>query len=802
MSDYWPLLVAEPLDGERLVNSQLRPRLGAVAVDQSDYAAAQDAVIELCGTWGGAGAPVIPVTPGTEVDERWSRILNESNIDGIERTDLLTVDETRKYTDLFGPAPAQLIRVLVDLERKPVVQTVRGMSASDPWHLAYLAVLGDLSPHPHPQNTWNDLRPDLAFQDVLSIRGVDGEGSVAGLLGLLRDFTAVSAVELSRSKLSGGLQAGYNKGLAESSRFQWSDDQKAHQYGPNIVVLYEPGSVDDLALIWNLRARFVHPPRFPLAVPMSPSVESDLRSLLEQGAEHHFGFGRNLAITSFSIAETDLRALGDPLQFDVVNPWDLLRPIGGYCVTSTEVLQFAAGKATIPSFSPTDMQAIGGSYLGSHQGTWMKRKTVVVDDPIPSCRTMRRGVFHGDAHYLDGPISTGGEPGAYTTVRLPSGLEVLRALGIDRGLNLTESAPGKAGEQLIRAAGTRLSMFAAPGAVAALSELTRGRNVSIVRKRLNQFLADPELDETSDRYQLLFDRLDQALGVPEVEELGYMRFDRLRTLLRMSAPAAQQWLKWAMSGGLVLRGVDAHCVQCGQKQWRPLSETVPALVCYGCGRTIENPHGYNHIEYRYRASEILLRAMSHDILPCVLSMRYLSSVLGGKESVFGSYPGVEFRQPDSTKVDAEADVLVVLRNGALILGECKSNARGLKPEELEKLWASADRLGARATFAATLDRASNCGPEWRTVEAPSGRPHFALTAEHLFDLDCMGPVHGEDLFEWKDDYYSHLDGGGDGEGAIADQEKLIDKEFNDYAERTGKDYQQHFRAPWTRSPDD
>jgi hypothetical protein len=28
MSDHWPLLVAEPLDGERLVNSQLRPRAG------------------------------------------------------------------------------------------------------------------------------------------------------------------------------------------------------------------------------------------------------------------------------------------------------------------------------------------------------------------------------------------------------------------------------------------------------------------------------------------------------------------------------------------------------------------------------------------------------------------------------------------------------------------------------------------------------------------------------------------------------------------------------------------------------
>ena len=58
-------------------------------------------------------------------------------------------------------------------------------------------------------------------------------------------------------------------------------------------------------------------------------------------------------------------------------------------------------------------------------------------------------------------------------------------------------------------------------------------------------------------------------------------------------------------------------------------------------------------------------------------MRYVSSVLGGKQSVFGAYPRVEFRRPDSTTVEAEADVLVILRNGALILGECKTSARGL-----------------------------------------------------------------------------------------------------------------------------
>jgi hypothetical protein len=306
MDDPWPLLVAEPLEGERLVINQLRPRAGAVAIGRHDYSAACQAVVELCGTWGGSGMPLIPVSVGESVDERWSRILNESNIDGIERTDLLSDDEVRKYTDLQGPDTAQLIRIIVDLERKPGVQTCRGMSEDDPWHLAYLAALGDLSPYPHRQNTWNDLRADLTFQDVLTIRDVAAEGSASGLLTLLRDFTAVSAIELSRSKLTGGVQASYNKGLSESSRFEWSDDRKAHQYGPNIVVVYQPGSVEDLALIWNLRARFVHPPRLPLAIPMTPTAGDDLRVLLGAGADHHFGFGHNLALTSFSVPGAEL----------------------------------------------------------------------------------------------------------------------------------------------------------------------------------------------------------------------------------------------------------------------------------------------------------------------------------------------------------------------------------------------------------------------------------------------------------------------------------------------------------------
>ena len=70
----------------------------------------------------------------------------------------------RKYSNLYGPDAAQLVRIVVNLERKPSVQTCGGVSEDDPW---YLAVLGDVSPYPHRQNTWNDLATaGIAFSQI------------------------------------------------------------------------------------------------------------------------------------------------------------------------------------------------------------------------------------------------------------------------------------------------------------------------------------------------------------------------------------------------------------------------------------------------------------------------------------------------------------------------------------------------------------------------------------------------------------------------------------------------------------
>ncbi|MBV8861265.1 MAG: hypothetical protein JO259_05310, partial [Mycobacterium sp.] len=790
--DLWPLLTGEPLDGDTAIHRQLRPAGCAVAVDRADFPSATRAVIDLCNSWGGSAMPLIPVTPHAPIDSRWHRTLLQSSIDGIAKTNLLDNEEREKFCDIGGQAYRQLLlRIFVDLDgQKPTVQTCRGVPTDHPWYLAYLAIFGDLPTNPDPMNQWNNLPPDLTYQDLTQIRGVESEPGAGGLVSLIRARGAISAVDLTQCKLSVGVPAATNRGLfPETSRFDWDDDRLSRRYGPNLIVVYQPGSVEDLALIWNLRGRFAHPNGLPLAIPMTDALAADLATLERAGMEHHFGGGHNVALTSFSVTPADLQPLATAHRIDVIDPWALLGPIGGYCVPSTETAHFSAGLATIPCFTATDIEALGLSLLGHHQGTWMQLKTTVADNPLPLSRTMRRPYYYGEFRYLDGPLTKGGELNQTTDIRQPAGMEVLAALATDIDLTATESSPGRAAEQIIRSAENKLSMLAAPGVVDAVGALTRGRHVSLVKRRLNGFLDATDVDQATDRYQLILDRLDKAAGTQDVDEARYLTFNQLKVLLRTSQTGAQRWLQWATASGLVLRGVEAKCDHCGHKQWRPLVEIIPTLICHGCAQPIENPHGFNHIEYRYRASESLLRAMSHDVLPSILSIRYIASELGGRRGIiFGAYPGIEFRQKGSTTVDAEIDALIILRTGGFILGECKINARGLTEEELNKLWTAAETVGARATFAATLDRASNCGPLWRERTAPNGRPHFALTAEHLFDLGFTGgsPVH----FEWRDDYPPSP-------GTLEPPDPAaIDEALNRYLEGSSTDYHQLRRAPW------
>ena len=98
--------------------------------------------------------------------------------------------------------------------------------------------------------------------------------------------------------------------------------------------------------------------------------------------------------------------------------------------------------------------------------------------------------------------------------------------------------------------------------------------------------------------------------------------------------------------------------------------------------------------------------------------------------LYGLHLGANFQE--GKRRVGEADVVLLLADGRLALGECKRHAAGLTQGDIDRLESIADRVDAAWTFYATPDWASQCGDLWKDLrrELP-GRRRFALTGEQL-----------------------------------------------------------------------
>lgn len=790
--DLWPLVTDDLVNGALSIERQLRPTVVARVVDADSPSDAAAAIASACSDWAGGASPIIAVRrDSSSLDDRMHRLLIGSNIDGVDGRGITPDSIVANLTDRYAQSTRSLLRQLVESgsSERTRVQTADGMSPDDPWYLSYLATFGILPDGPdRDRNNRDNLRTELRFSDVVQLDGV-GAGSIHDLIERVSNPHASTAISLTRERLPSGLVADYNKGLPGHSRFTWGGKPLREAYGPNIIVVYEPRSIPDLALLWNLRARYAHPLKLPLAVPLTDRTLGDLVHLEhEHRMHHHFGLGHDIALTSLSVSTARLRSLAEATTFDVVDPWELLGPIFGYCVSSTDVAQFDKGEATIASFSPTDVELLGQQYLGSSDATWLRNTITISKHRLPPSPTMRHGEY--EAHgYLHGQITSVGHLHDFKRINHPTGLEVLQALARDRSLTARPSEPGIAGEHLIRATTGDLSMLAYPGAIDLLSKLTRRGHSSLVKRRLDQFLAGATEIDDANKYDELSARLDAAIGSPELEETTYMNFDRIRTLLKLSNNETAAWINWALTHRIILRGIEATCPSCTHDQWRPLEDVVPVLVCHGCGRPIENPFDAKRIDHQYRGSETLLRANNSDALPALLAMYHLSRVFDRRDGpLFGIYPGIELFEHGNKNPLPEVDLLVILSNGEWILGECKVRARGLHRHDLEKLWKISDRVGAPATFTVTLQSSADCSDTWKVTEDPNGRPHFSLTAEHLYDLHGIGPAYGQELFAWREAHPRMP--------AEADAEKWIAQRFGEFVLGRTDDHSKWRRAPW------
>ena len=661
------------LDGGRLNGSQpvervVGPERTAAAVDASDIADARTAIEDLCMHWGGACGAVLPVDRATpSLSARWRSFLSTGEFDNLATRTLLPQQGGRAQADgdelrLFALEFIKgepLLSILWSQQQKPEEWATCdcGLPApDDPWYLAYLGCLGAWPIQPRPEHLGTTgLVDDYRFERLLHIERelVTGPGPEDLVRRMRRPgFTTpsrLSTVGLSLWR------------LPEASHM--SDEQvlplvgwQRSRYGSNLVVIYEPGCVEDLALLWSLRGAHALYPGLPLAVPASVDVPQALTAWSthegESWALRLFGLvpGRPWGLVSNSVERGVLEEIASAARRASGGNWEaadvatVLHPAPRPGRVSTDVAVFAEGRARIAALSPEDRDYLRGRPAQAHEPQLRVRiraggRHLPPAGPLarflPTLPGYRGGGIEVGINTVDDLVS----------VDWPSGLNVLRAVARERGLDATPGRPGHAAVSLLHALGALhgLQPLLDPAILETLGKLgTRsGRTwfedqVRQLHARIEVQMADQDARVRSVAIEEALENL--ALTATESDSAD-LTWDELKQ--RLSRDSAHEWLAWAESRRLLLRGATIVCNHCGASDWRLAAELVPPIRCRGCNELIARPFPVDRLVFRYRASEMLLHVLRLSSLPHLLAARWLVALLDKR--LYGFHPGIEFR---------------------------------------------------------------------------------------------------------------------------------------------------------------
>jgi hypothetical protein len=742
------LLDERLLGGPVEVLCHLGPSFGATLVNAQELSDAASLIEDLCATWGGACHPIYATQPGaTEMPGSLLSDLEGSSVDSISGRGLLdeSLKSSRNDVMIFpsgGVIGEPLFPVIVAADRPRDdwgEVSVPILEDQDPWQVAYLATVGLLPEAPlHPQALQiYGLRSDVGWEDLIDVTREPVVGDAPDLLRRLR--TPATTVPTNLSAILLGLwQAPRNAGIVFSEADRDGELANRTLVGPNICIVYEPGSVEDLALAWNLRAAHGLPRGFPLACPLEHAVEA-LREW-DLPARTNFGIGgdRRPCLVSRSVELEQLNALAEQVgDWRAVPSEQLVQPVGRPGRTSTRLVTFAAGHASIPSWTPEDRIALGSR---PSQGRDLQMKCTVAPATrrLPPGRTIRPQ-WSSMAGYRDwGYQADDPGPDRLLEIEWPSGWAVLQARLADIGLRGEPSPAGRTAANFLTRLGSfeHMQMLLDPLVIEQLHELGTARSLSWFRRRIRDMSKRAGAGE--DRLEEIERELAQMRMRPPESEQPDVTVDKLHTLFGGKREIAGRWVRWAESVGVLVRGANIHCPRCRRDSWRSVLEFAPPLICRGCAAAIAEPFPVDQLKFRYRAGEPLLRLIESDAFVHLLAMRYMCTVwesrFGRPAPLFGAYPGVDLFEGDDQV--GEADVLLLLADGQLVPGECKQRGAGLNNDEIAKLETVATRLNAPWSFFATADWAADCPSIWRDAIRPADGDEpqrLVFTAEQLLE---------------------------------------------------------------------
>jgi hypothetical protein len=746
------------LDGVVAMQRLLMPKRNALLVDETSLDDAVDAIGEACQRWGGAAYLLVPSAQDAKELPDGYRVLEDALIDEVwtrEVTEDLSFRGTDRRVVSWSVDHFLLATLYWSRYERDDWGTVCAAlpTADDPWFVAYLAALGHLPERPRTRLLeMHDFFTDLDWDRMFPFeRKTVTDPGPEDLLSRLREPASRSPASMSMALLRIA-HAGRAADIPSPAVLP-PDGELSAELGPNLVVVYEPRSVSDLCAIWNLRAANGLARGLPLGVPDGDEVPAALDSWTEEFAQTMWGLRETrMALVSTSVSRERLEEFAAAARYpwEVVDLTDVLRVADRPGRLSSELVTFDQGLTQVPAWDPEDR-----SELARYTGRFHQPKATIRfcrrDRRLPRLKTLDHDYTFEPSYSGGGFELPGGRHERLLPVRWPAGWTVLEAMARELGVRIAPSESGRAATAFLRhvRSWAGLEILMSREVVDMLYRLGERAGMTWFRRKVADIgRSVAGADEAGlDRLER---KLDELSVGPTDHDQHTVTFSGLVTLLGREAAVA--WLAWAERAGIVVRGVNVTCEHCTARGWRPMGDLAPPVICRGCGRSMHHPFGPAQLTFRYRGAETLLRVLEHDALVHLLAMRFLARLfeerLDRPSTVYGMYPGVDFHDPDGGHRIGEADVVVVMHDGSLVIGECKRHGAGLNTDEVDKLERLAQRLGSPWTFLATTDAAADCPQIWPDSQrALPETPRFCVSAEQLFEPDVVWTL-GTNPLEW------------------------------------------------------
>lgn len=723
------LLSTAKLDGSVHLDHVAVVAREAVGAVEGDLGSALREVQRLCLTWGGAGHVMFPFRHDSPngVEQKWLEWVKTTHVDGAVGPD----DEQLDHLGLSHPnsTTESVLDLAMALGESWSRISVPCLEDDDPWQVAYLGVIGAFPKSLGEGHGPQEIEGYSTLAKLVEVRFDEVTGSAADLVGRLNDFTVNTPRAFSLLALT---LDGDRNDLQNWTRFVPGDKESSMHTTRSTVVVYEPGSVADLCLLWNLRA--MHPrAEMPLAVPYGPETVSTLGELTGLiKVRPQFG----LTLTSCSVTNPELEKLASELGANQslrpsVEDWPSLMNVPGRPpgIEASTIAEFRNGSARVPSLLPEQSQKLEAwnrwtRREGAGLQTWISPRT----EPLPVTARSPQGPVHfrygGQIHPI-WSFTSGGD----FLVDWPSRWSMLQKAVSERGLEARPSEAGVVAEQLAQKLGSlgHLRLFMEPEVLDFMYRWSERTGMSWFRRRVREIqkrLGDEPSAIDLDRVLL------SIAGEPSEYDQRFEPYAKIRNLI---GPDVDDWLELLEQFDLVERGTALKCPKCRRKSWLTVAQIESTMECRQCGSELR--HRGASLQWSFRASETLVSATHHDAIPHLLALDWFvtSYRLGSQRSspqhrLIGGYPGVEFVD-ENNSVIGEADIALLFADGSICCGEAKRNPNGLKAEDLKKLDRLSKALASPWSFVTTPHPLSDCGTLWHEASADPTR--LALTAEWL-----------------------------------------------------------------------